>query len=93
MSGHNTKSTHFVQTLFIKRLPLLLGLGLLVLTLSSPLKSFGAEPAEPNVPEKTSGFFSRDLIEDLWSEDVRVERSIVPIEGELKEEKIGRAHV
>ncbi|OUU24231.1 MAG: hypothetical protein CBC13_03880 [Planctomycetia bacterium TMED53] len=93
MSGHITKSTHFVQTLFIKRLPLLLGLGLLVLTLSSPLQSFGAEPAEPNVPEKTSGFFSRDLIEDLWSEDVRVERSIVPIEGELKEEIVKLSRV
>lgn len=51
---------------------------------SEPVSSEAGVSAETTLPEKTSGFFSRDLIADLWSADVNVERCHVPVEGEVK---------
>ena len=52
-----------------------------------------AKPAESVTPEKTSGFFSRELIADLWSSDVLVDRCHVPVEGEVRKTIVERSKV
>lgn len=60
---------------------------------SESVSSEAGVSTETTLPEKTSGFFSRDLIADLWSADVHVERCHVPVEGEVKKKIVEMSRV
>ena len=87
-----------------KRFAGVVGSLLLVLVFSFQVSAFDSgtaelrsaetgNPAETTLPEKTSGFFSRDLISDLWNPNVLVDRCHVPVEGEVKKKIVERSRV
>lgn len=51
------------------------------------------ESVESIEPEKTGGHFSRELLEDLWPGALLVERSFVPVQGELRKAIVQRSRV
>lgn len=56
-------------------------------------ESTTGEAAESIKPEKTGGHFSRELLEDLWPGALLVERSFVPVQGELRKAIVQRSRV
>jgi len=51
------------------------------------------KPGELILPEKTSGKFDREILQELWPGEILVEKCIVPIEGELKRAIVQRCRV